>query len=129
MHTPHVTTGHETDDAKIRAIVYTGAALAVGAAMVFLLVFGIFRYMADHPLSTALPNPMAEADLPQIPPPPRTEVHPAIELKDLRSQEDQILSTYGWTDQQSGIVRIPIDRAIDLQLQKGFPARKEPPKQ
>jgi len=103
--------------------------LAVGAALVFLLVFGIFRYMADHPLATAPYNPMAETARPQIPPLPRIEDHPAIELKDLRTQEDGVLLSYGWTDKQAGIVHIPIDRAIELQLQKGFPARKEPAKQ
>ena len=33
------------------------------------------------------------------------------------------VNTYGWVDQQSGIVRIPIDRAMDMSLQRGFPAR------
>jgi hypothetical protein len=61
----------------------------------------------------------------QIPPAPRIEEHPAIEIQELHSAEDQTLSTYGWVDKKKGIVRIPIDRAMELQLQRGFPARKE----
>ncbi len=129
MHTPHNTAGHETDDAKIGAILYTGLALAVTTGLVFLLVYGIFQYMASHPLTTAPPNPLAGTGQQQIPPLPQLEVHPAIELQELRAQEDRVLTSYGWTDKQAGIVHIPIDRAIDLQLQKGFPARKEPAKQ
>jgi hypothetical protein len=121
---PHIpTVGHETKDANVRAILITGGVLAVGAALVCLLVYGIFWYLADHPLTAAPSNPMAETDRQQVPPVPRIEEHPAIELKDLHSQEEKILSTYGWTEKRTGIVRIPIDRAMELQLQRGFPTR------
>jgi hypothetical protein len=48
-----------------------------------------------------------------------------MEVKDLRAQEDRLLSTYGWTDKKAGVVRIPIDRAMQLQMERGFPIRKE----
>ncbi len=123
--TDHPTIGHETRDASVRAIVITGATLAVGAAIVCLVVYGIFEYFASHPLTTAPPNPMAETSLQQFPPPPRIEEHPAMEMKDLRTQEDRILNTYGWTDKNNGIVRIPVDQAMELELQRGFPVRGE----
>jgi hypothetical protein len=118
------TTGHETQDADVRAIAWTLAGLATGAVLVGFLVYGIFHYLADHPLTEAPPDPMAEASGPQIPPAPRVNDHPATELQDLHAREEQILSSYGWTDRQKGVVRIPIDRAMDLQLQRGFPTRK-----
>jgi len=121
--------GHETEDANVRDIVITLACVAAGAALVCLMVYGIFRYLADHPLTTAPPNPMAETDRQQMPPAPRIEEHPAIELKDLRSKEEKILSTYGWTDKRAGVVRIPIDRAMELQLQRGFPTRPAQPRE
>lgn len=112
--------GHENSDASVRMVVVVLAFLAAGAAVVFFIVFGIFSYLANHPLSTAAPNPMAETATQQFPPAPRLQVHPTIELQDLRSQEDKILSTYGWTNKNAGIVRVPIDRAMDLALQRGF---------
>jgi hypothetical protein len=69
------------------------------------------------------PNPLAETETQQMPPQPRIEEHPAVELKDLRSQEEKILTTYGWTDKDKGIVRVPIDRAMELRLQQGFPTK------
>ena len=116
-------TGHESSDVSIRAIIITAGTLAVGAAMVCVLVYGIFRYLADHPLTSARPNPLAETEVQQIPPMPRIEDHPAVELKDLHTMEDQILTTYGWTDKDKGIVRLPIDRAMELKLQQGFPTK------
>jgi hypothetical protein len=117
----HHETGHEESDASIPGIALTAAGLVVTVALVYFLVSGIFWYLADHPLSTPQPNPMAETDPQQFPPQPRIEVHPTIEVQELRSDEDKILSTYGWTDKEKGVVRVPIDRAMELQLERGFP--------
>ena len=46
-------------------------------------------------------------------------------LKTLREQDAAALTTYGWVDKKAGVVRIPIDRAMELQLERGFPTRKE----
>src|ERR1700681_1874371 len=85
--------GHESRDADIRPIVLTGLGLALAVAVVGLLVYGIFRYLESHPVTSARPNPMAVLD-PQIPPPPRIEEHPAMDLEQLNAQEDRTLSTY-----------------------------------
>jgi hypothetical protein len=120
--------GHETRDARIAPIVLTGAGLALTVAIVGLVVYGIFRYLETHPATSAQANPMS-AEESQIPPTPRIEEHPAIEIQQLHAQENNILSTYGWTDKKAGVVRIPIDRAMELQLERGFPARKGATKQ
>ena len=54
---------------------------------------------------------------------PRLQISPPAELKDFRDREDQELSTYGWINRTAGVVRIPIQRAMDLALQRGFPTR------
>lgn len=116
--------GHETQDAEIRPIVYTALGLALTAVAVGILVFGIFKYLGGHEIATIQVNPMSVEDQ-QIPPAPRLEEHPAIELQQLHAQEDRVLSSYGWVDKKTGVVRIPIDRAKDLMLQRGFPTRNE----
>jgi|SRR5579864_2390966 len=115
--------GHESSDASVRAVVYTLAGLAAGAVLVGFLVYGIFWYLAGHPLSVPRTNPMAST-APAIPPAPRLEEHPVVDLHELHSQEDKLLTTYGWTDKDKGMVRIPIDRAMELELQRGFPLKK-----
>lgn len=44
-------------------------------------------------------------------------------LQGFRAREDAELRTYGWVDQNAGIVRIPIERAKELALERGFPTR------
>ena len=121
----HNSISHETDTGDVRAIGVTGLVLAIGIAIILVLVWGIFQYLAHHPTVVSPSNPLAETDRPQFPPTPRIEEHPAIELYDLHTQEDHILSTYGWIDKNAGIVRVPIDRAMELQLERGFPVRRE----
>ncbi len=118
-------TGHETKDASILGIVLTGLGLVIAAAIAFSIVYGIFQFLSTQPVTTAPPNPMAETSVQQFPPEPRVEEHPDVEIKDLHAKEDSLLSSYGWTDKTAGVVRIPIDRAMDLELQRGFPVRKE----
>jgi hypothetical protein len=121
----HNSIGHETDTGDVRAIGITGIALAVGIAMVLILVAGIFHYLDHHQAIVTPANPLAETSQQQFPPAPRIEDYPSRELVDLHSQEESILSTYGWMDKKAGIVRIPIDRAMELQLERGFPVRRE----
>jgi hypothetical protein len=118
-------TGHETKDASVRGILFTGLGLLIAAAIALSIVYGIFQYLSTQPVTTAPPNPMAETSVQQFPPEPRIEEHPAVEIQQLHAKEDSLLSTYGWTDKTAGVVRIPIDRAIDLELQREFPVRKE----
>jgi hypothetical protein len=120
-------TGHETRDADVGPIVLTGLGVALVVAVVGIFIYGVLTYLGAHRPATPRVNPLSAEDS-QIPPNPRIEEHPAIEFQQLRAQEDGVLSTYGWMDKKAGVVRIPIDRAIELQLERGFPTRREEPK-
>jgi hypothetical protein len=50
-----------------------------------------------------------------------------MDLEHLRQHEDNLLNNYGWVDPKAGVVRVPIDRAMDLVLQKGLPVRGKQP--
>ena len=63
----------------------------------------------------------------RMPAPPR-KVVPDRELRELRAAEDAVLDSYGWVDRRAGIVRIPIDRAMELMAQRGLPARVPVPR-
>jgi hypothetical protein len=62
-------------------------------------------------------------------PKPNLELDPHTDLVALRRREDSELESYGWIDRKSGMVRIPIDRAMDLLAQRGLPVRatNQPP--
>jgi hypothetical protein len=118
------TNGYERDDAPVRPIVWAGAVLAAGVLVTCLIVFGFFLYLTGLPPPP--PHPMAE-QVPAFPPLPRLEEHPGLELQALREREQKRLESYGWIDRDSGRIHIPVDRAIELQLERGFPTRQEAP--
>lgn len=42
-------------------------------------------------------------------------------LSQMRAEQNQELATYGWIDQKAGVVRLPIERAMELTAQKYGP--------
>ncbi|MDR3402361.1 MAG: hypothetical protein P4L99_07665 [Chthoniobacter sp.] len=62
-----------------------------------------------------------------IAPPPRLQTDPARELAAMRAEEDAILQNYGWVDRSNGVIRIPIDVAMQRLLERGLPVRQSPP--
>jgi hypothetical protein len=61
------------------------------------------------------------------PPAPRLQTQPFKDIYLLHQGEAEKLGSYGWVDKEAGVTRIPIDRAIDVLLEKGIPARTEVP--
>lgn len=62
-------------------------------------------------------------------PQPRLLVNEPANLADLRKHEHELLTTYGWMDQNAGVVRLPIERAKELILERGLPVRGAAPAQ
>ena len=56
-------------------------------------------------------------------PSPKLEENERGQLDGVRLEEEQKLSTYDYVDQKSGVIRIPIDRAMELITQRGLPVR------
>ena len=56
-----------------------------------------------------------------LPPEPRLQADPHADLLRLRSAEDSVLNSYGWVNRDSGLVRIPVARAMELLAEKGLP--------
>jgi hypothetical protein len=53
-------------------------------------------------------------------PAPRLLVREPLNLEAQRAHEREVLTTYGWADQNAGTIRIPIERAKDLLIQRGL---------
>jgi hypothetical protein len=98
--------GHENRDARPRFVGLIAGALAALVAAGFLMGWGFVeagKGVASQPRVSSSFQDGPEA---------RTDVERAWAQceRDARSH----LSGYGWIDRPAGIVRIPIDRAIDL---------------
>jgi len=136
-------TGHgdfERRDIGISPVLYFLVALAFFGVIIHFLVAGLYRVLEKQsdaqqlpvsPLITNAPKDTRHLNadyrdyLKQNFPSPQLEVDERGQLDSIRVNEEQTLSTYDWIDQKAGTVRIPIDRAMDLIAQRGFPVRTQ----
>ncbi|MBV9673624.1 MAG: hypothetical protein JO076_12480, partial [Verrucomicrobia bacterium] len=56
-------------------------------------------------------------------PSPRLQVNPRDDLVNYQNRENRTLNSGGWIDRSKGIVRIPIEQAMALIVQRGLPVR------
>lgn len=120
--------------------------IGLGAVLVlaYFLVDGLYKVLDKHfeaeqpavsPLSTN-----AQHDTRRIPPQydpdyqkylkeqfpaPQLETNERTELNEIRLREENVLSTYDYVDKNAGTIRIPIDRAMELLVQRGLPVRSQ----
>ncbi len=118
-------THHEDSDVNVRAIFGFGAALIFVAVVVHVAVWLLYVLFAGQENRAQPPRefPRAIEEQNRLPPEPRLQTSPREDLRDLRTQEDVILNSYGWVDRNNGVVRIPITEAMKLTLQRGLPSR------
>jgi hypothetical protein len=118
--------GHEHREANVKMIVYAAIGLAATILIVMLLVWGGFNVLKTNEQQADRGEPLSPLAQPfQVPPEPRLEVKPWMSLLALRDHEQHALTTYGWQDQKAGIVRIPIERAMDLLAERGLPQQQK----
>jgi hypothetical protein len=111
--------GYETRDANTRGVLGFLAFLFVVLNLVLLGTWSLFRYYA---VAERSPVPASSfADQRQLPPAPDLEVNGRVDFQKIYAEQQQELESYAWEDRQAGVVRVPIERAMDLLLQKGLP--------
>jgi hypothetical protein len=124
-HERHPAAHHETTDASISGLVKFSIGLFLLIVVALVGMEWMFNYFIRTQQLGPAASPFAESQAP--PPGPHLQIHPALHLKQLRNAEEEKLESYGWVDQKAGIARIPVDRAMDLLIQKGLPVRAENP--
>jgi hypothetical protein len=115
--------GYEKSDANPRGLAYFVLTIAAILAATCLSLIWLFK----HYEKTKNPGSFVAAPFSAtrpLPPPPRIQPNPAVDMQSYLQSQQNLLSTYGWIDRQSGIVRLPIDRAMELLLERGLPARE-----
>jgi hypothetical protein len=103
--------------------------LSVSMLLSFAIVYGAFWFFERR--QTAADNvsrrfPLA-VDYARPQPTPALQTQPFRDIHTLRQGEIEKLNSYGWVDQGAGVTRIPIDRAMDVILQRGLPVRPDSP--
>ncbi len=113
--------GYERLDVRPWPVLAAGAALAVVIALTSWGVFGLFGGLETRAKGRDGIGHVRRIDAP--PPGPQLQANPALEMEEHREIEARRTEEYGWVDREAGIVRVPIERAMELVLEGGLPAR------
>ena len=104
---------HHTRDAiSVRAIVLGALVVAVAIALSMLGAYALLRVetrSVSLAMTTAKPG-----EPPPIEGAASLQTAPAADIAAYRGEKERLLSEYGWVDHERGIVRVPIDAAMDL---------------
>ncbi|HLH06573.1 MAG TPA: hypothetical protein VKW78_05000 [Terriglobales bacterium] len=116
----------EDSDISGLGVVLAGFGLLILIWIIVTLLYFVFTFFAHHRAAVSPPALPLATQLNSVPPAPRLQVSPRVDLKDLRAYEDSQLHKYAWVDHQKGIVSIPIERAMQLVATRGIPPQKAP---
>ena len=139
-------THHEKSDVSVRALLWFILIVVVFSFLLHIVIYLMYKGFAgierrrntvkmtemerpadlsvpkNQPLLQPFPRKMANGE--DLPPNSAT---PVVDLAEMRRTEDQALHSYGWVDKQKGIVRIPIEEAMKLAVQRLQSAAPAPP--
>lgn len=125
LRNPHV--HHETGDVNARALTKFGLSMSLLIVIFLFGLFFVFQYLKNREAEAGLPlSPSALVNNQKLPPEPRLQSHATQDMREFRAVEDRAMHEYAWIDPDKGIVRIPVDRAMELIAQRGLPATTQP---
>lgn len=108
---------HEPQEPSARGLAVAGLVLfaaiivAVAVSLGLMSLFGGF----SAPLARAEHRTMPE---------PHLQPHPLADRARYEARQRGMLTHYAWVDRGAGIVRIPIDRAMQILTERGGPAAR-----
>jgi hypothetical protein len=127
--------GFEHEDLSPSGPFYFMAGLALLGLVIYLIMFGMYRFLdsyerAHQPPLSPMATPQADTrtvthENTQTFPQPRLEENERMQLGPFIEDQDRKLATYDWVDKNKGTVRIPIDRAMELIVERGLPVRPQ----
>ena len=137
---------HEGSDVDVKAILWFTVIFVVFGIVTH--VFLYFHFLAMRKMERTpelLPVSYVDQGQQKLPPEPRLqpfpgpdpqggtlsplEALPPGDMAKMRADEDQLLHGYGWANRATGMVRVPIDRAKELALERGFTVAPTPGQQ
>jgi hypothetical protein len=114
--------GYEKQDASAKGIFLCVAGLFAALVLGDVAVHFGLRGLNNKPLpaddySGSVRTQRAQTNYPPL------QISPPTDLQQFRASEAEQLNNYGWVNRTGGVVRVPIERAMELVAERGLPAR------
>jgi hypothetical protein len=125
---PRVDDRFERSDARYSAVVMWIIVIGAAAVLSGWAVYYYYHYATSRleeksnpPMSQQGPRVGMKKDVPLL------QLSPTADMVEFQRMMDQASNSYGWVSKPAGVVRMPIDRAMELTLQRGLPTDEKKP--
>jgi hypothetical protein len=132
----HHETEFEREDLGTRGVFMFMAGLVVSGIVIYFIIVGMYSFLDKYErsqMATASPLVTTKGSMSRVVSQedmdkkfkdngaPMLETNERGQLRDFLMNEEDQLNSYGWVDEKAGVAHIPIDRAMDLLVQRGLP--------
>jgi len=129
-------TGFEREDLSTRGVFAFMIGLAIVGVVIYFIVVGMYTFLDQYersrmttasPLVTskgAMSRVVTQSDMDKAfkdNGAPMLEINELGQFRDFLLNQENQLNSYGWVDEKAGVAHIPIDRAMELTVQRGLP--------
>lgn len=106
------------DELSVSGVVWSGVAILVCCILGIGITLWIWKidFGAVQPRDV---SPIPEAGERQAPPGPLLQAEPEVELAEMRADMEAHLGSFAWVDRNAGVVRIPIELAMEALVENG----------
>ena len=113
--------GHETTDVRARPVVMAGGVLLVFAASA---AFAMLLFQSA--LTTGMGPHAGKGPVPMVEPGPDSPAYPIEDWHGVHDEQVKHLQEAAWVNRNAGVVRMPIDRAMTLIVERALLPVREP---
>ena len=111
---------HERRDADVVNLMMIAFLLFLLIGLSLLVCWVILLFLHHNHVTNKPPRAQMVGQVAQFPEPQLLK-EPVTEMRNLNLEESTRLRTYGWVDRKAGVARIPLERAMQLLLERGLP--------
>lgn len=115
--------GYEVRDINLRNLVWLTIILIVIVGVMSGLVGLLYGFLNVNNAARSAPPPPLLEEAQGLPPGPLLQRDPEQNMQQMKNEQDAVLNNYGWVDKEAGVIHIPIERAMELTLERGLPTR------
>jgi hypothetical protein len=106
----------------VRSIFGAIAGLALLVALSFAGMIAFSKVLKTRSIARdPAPLPVAEANQPRPRPRAALQADPTADMLKFAKEEEAAVTSYAWVDRNAGVVRIPVERAIEIVAERGLP--------
>ncbi len=106
------------DDVKGRPFVWFTVGFVIFTIVSFLFVYWSYDVLSDYHARNQPVAPTRVQTGEAVPPAPQLQNDPVADMVAMDAAQNAVLDSYGWIDEEHGVVRIPVDKAAALILER-----------